>query len=515
MNIFKNIFGILKNQSTPKVYSPDFETMTDFSQVPSIFRWTLHSDATIAKDCAETVHRLLNSKTSFKNKTLYIPLKDIYLKTKDLDKFSNFETDIRNSLFCIASMNENGYVREKALKILVTMPTQKTFPFILFRLADWVPLIRQIAKDSISELTQHQEPKFLIHHHKIISWLLKVERTNLQKSHEEIITFIFSDKNIEEVLQNIEDYDEGDRYFIFRNIIERSQLNDQILEKLLHDKNYLIRLLAARNIDLINRPEILKRLVRDRNQKIRYYAVNQIPENQLAQFEIVLNELLFDESIGIRTTSRYLLSKIRNQRFVDVYRKEIKRNPTVGSILGLSEVGDRSDLDVLRSFLDVVSPKQRAAGLYAVSNLDYNKAKELAFKSLKDVSNTVKKTCVILIPREKASEDLKKLRRIYDLGDNVSKRFVLKIISKYGGWDIVGDFLKGINNEDKKINQIAYALLKGWNNYSIRLGVEQKKTDRDYVMGIYKELNIENCKIPYDIKKIIAQIPFVFKQNEK
>ena len=103
-------------------------------------------------------------------------------------------------------MNSDGYVREEALLFLINSPTQGTFPFILFRLSDWVPAIRQIAESGVRQLILQQEPRFVIRHHKILDWLLKVQRADLKGIHLEVTEFIFSDKNIQKIIQNLEYY---------------------------------------------------------------------------------------------------------------------------------------------------------------------------------------------------------------------------------------------------------------------------------------------------------------------
>lgn len=484
--------------------------MTKLGQISGIFEWVFNPDSKISKECAKTIHRLLTTQTAFKNKFLYNSLKYIHLKNKDFVKFLAFEEDVQNSLFCVASMNSDGYIREEALTFLIKTPTQSTFPFILFRLADWVPRIRQKVEREIRHLIQKQKPEFLIRNHKILDWILKVERTNLLEIHQGITEFIFSDKNVHQIIQDIDSYEERSRYFIFKNLIKRHKLDGQISEKILTDKSYLIRLLAVRNINLIERPEILRRLLKDKNQKIRNYAINRISENQLSLFKTELNSLIFDNSSTIRAICRTLLLKISDQNYPEKYRQKISKNPNPGSIIGLSEMGERTDIDRLSGFLKSDSPKLRAAALFAVSNIDYDNAKVQAFELLHDSSNTVKKTCYNVISNDKSSDDLSKLRNIYDIGSNETKRFVLKIINKYGGWDIVGDFLKGINEGDEKINQTAFAFLKGWYNYSIRLGTKQKDVDQNYVIGIYRDLNIGRLELPSDIKNITNKIPFIF-----
>ena len=513
MGVLDNIFGRAKSRVVAKNNRPDFESMTELSQISVIFGWIFNPDPKISRDCAETIHRLLTSHKVFKSKFLYHSLRHISLKKEDMHRFSAFNADVQNSLLCVASMNSNGYVREEALVHLIKSHGEETFPFILFRLADWVPAIRQTAKNGISELIQQRELQFLIRHHKIIDWLLKVERENLRDIHAEITESIFADGNIERIIRDIEAYEERDRYFIFRNLILRDKLDGQILEKILTDKNYLIRLLAVRNMDLVERPEILKRLLNDKSQKVRHYAIGKIPEPQLGKFRTELCDMLFDNSTAIRTISRAQLSKISSINYPERYREEIRKNPRPGNIIGLSEVGDKTDMNMLRAFLKSDSSKLRAAGLFAISNLDYDTAKEQAFELLNDSAIMVKWTCSHIIPKEKFSDDLPKLRSIYDRGTNDTKRFVLKILSRYGGWDIAGDFLKGIKETDEKISQTASAFLNGWYNYSVRLGTAQKETDKEYVMGIYRDLNTETLSLSNDIKKIIDEIPFIFGQK--
>lgn len=515
MGFFKKIFDKSKPRAFTNQYHPDFGSMTEMSQISGIFEWTFNPKKEIAVEAANTIHRLLNVQTVFKNKSLYHSLKFIHLKRIDLQKFHEFDTEIQNSLFCIASMNSNGYTREEALRFLLEAPTQKTIPFILFRLADWVLTIRQTAELGVRQLIQHQEPQVLIKHHKIIDWLLKVKRTDLKEIHQEITEFIFSEENINQIAHNLYNYAEGDRYYIYRNLIARDKLDEQILDKILKDPNYLIRLLAIRNTDLIERPEILKKLLKDRSQKIRNYAINKIPEPNLPKFQTELHNLLFDRSITIRATSRLLISKFSKPNYIEIYRLGTAKKPTSGCIIGLSEVGNKSDIETIREFLSSDSGKLRAASLYAISNLDYELAKKMAFDLLNDYSNAVKKVCVNLITKDKSHGDLSNLRSIYDHGTDGTKRFVLKTINNYGGWGVAGDFLKGINAENEKINQTAFGFMKSWYNYSIGLSTEQKKEEIEYVLGIYNNMNFNNLNIPYDIRKITDEIPFIFGKNKK
>jgi len=523
MGLLNKIFGQAK--STDKIaephskfvntYKPDFDSIHDFGQISSIFEWVFNSDIEVATKCAQTIHRLLTKQTAFKNKTLYHSLRPIYLKKEDLRKFDKFEEKLKLSLLNVASMNGSGYIREEAFNGLLENSNQFTFPFILFRLGDWVPVIKSKAEKAIKDVIQREEPDFLIKNHGLIDWLLKIGRSDLRHIHNDITEFIFSDNNIERIIKSIDKYSDSDRFFIFRNLIKKGKLKASVLEEILFDKNHLIRLLAIRNIDFINNPELIKRLLKDRSQKIRQYAVNMIPQSQTNEFKTEIYQLLFDASAAVRAVARLVLAKADQFDFSQIYEERLATKPDVGSIVGLAEVGNKGDNEIIERFLKSKSVKLRAASLFAISLLDYGHAKKLALEFLNDSSNTVKKACCIIIQKEISAADIEKLRIIYDSGQNETKRFTLKTIGKYGGWSIAGDFLKGIMEPDSKLRETSFALLKSWYKYSIRLGTAQQTEDKEYVMNNYNIGLLNKIKLPTDINRIVKAIPFIFSVGKK
>lgn len=102
------------------------------------------------------------------------------------------------------------------------------------------------------------------------------------------------------------------------------------------------------------------------------------------------------------------------------------------------------------------------------------------------------------------------LIKTYDDGSLDTKRYVLKTYSSHSGWSIAGDFIKAIQNEDQKHRELAFSLLNGWYNYSMKLGVTQTDFDIQYVLFEYKRAKIVLEGMPRDIKKILEEIPFVF-----
>ncbi len=234
MGFLNKIFGQAKTtdkatESYSKfvnTYKPDFDSIHDFGQISSLFEWVFNPDIEVATKCAETIHRLLTKQTTFKNKALYNSLRCIHLKKADLGKFDKFEEPLKLSLLNIASMNGSGYVREEALNRLLANSNQYTFPFILFRLGDWVSVIKSKAEKAIKEVIQREEPDFLVKNHRLIDWLLKIRRSDLRHIHDDITQFIFSERNIERIIESRDKFSDGVRFFIFNNLIKKLQIKD-------------------------------------------------------------------------------------------------------------------------------------------------------------------------------------------------------------------------------------------------------------------------------------------------
>ena len=514
MGIFDKILGKVKEVDDDKVdrsYRPDFKAMNDLGEIPVLMEWSLNSDVEVAEEAASAIQRILNSRSSFDNKVLYFSFRYIRLRKADLKRLERFSVELNSSLLCIASMNSSGYVREEALKRLAKNLTDIVFPFVLFRLSDWVGPVRKLADELIRKVIDDLDPTLLVKYHDIYDWLLKIQRKDLLDIHTEITEVLFSKANVQRIIDSVDSYDEKDRFYVFKNLTKRELLTDEILRLIVHDKSPIIRLLSVRNYSDTLSQEMLELLLRDKSQKVRLYSIQKIESDEVPIYLESLESMLFDNSAAIRSLARDLISSHKEVDFYKTYREELLASQSVGSILGLSEMGSAKDIDKLEDILKSNLAKKRAATLIAISNLDIDRGRELAFQMLTDDSNTVKKSCLVIILKERSSGDIEILRSLFDKTGTETKRFCLKAISKYGGWSIVGDYLKAVSENNSDLNSTAYMLLSSWYSYSIGLATPQTEADREYVIKAYEGIDMENLEIPFQTKKIISRIPFIFK----
>ncbi len=118
MSIFENIFRRKKesvhlSKSESKLHVLDFEKYDEFGQIVTLFDYIFNDDSIVANKAAQTIHRLFVGINVFKNRFIYETFRYLRISEKDIEIFSQFDKEVEITFLCIASMNGNGYIREK------------------------------------------------------------------------------------------------------------------------------------------------------------------------------------------------------------------------------------------------------------------------------------------------------------------------------------------------------------------------------------------------------------------
>jgi hypothetical protein len=299
---------------------------------------------------------------------------------------------------------------------------------------------------------------------------------------------------------------EGERFFYFISFARQEKLDNEMVFQMLNDKYYLIRIIVIKNIDKLNdKKGVLSKLLSDKSQKVRQGAISLIYNQKIEEFEEILRELIFDTSSSVRYDSRRLLDKVGKQDYPKYYKTNLKNQKhLVGSILGLSEVSDKSDIDTIKAFLDSDRARVKSAALYGFYNLDKDFATEIAYQIIHDFNPvSAKKVAEMILSKQ--GIDYSKLRQIYDKTDTIGKKVILRLFNQFSGWSVAGDFLKALTENDDTLKLMAKSFLRNWNLYTIRLATNQKPEDKDYVTTWYNKTKEMGLKVPGDISFIFGE----------
>ncbi len=469
-----------------------------------LFYLTLDSDYHIALKAAKSINESFNQLARYDYKLLNDTIKWLSINKSDIQEFDRLPKEEKAALLCFASLNSNGYVREAALEKLGQIKDQRILPFMLFRLADWVLPIREMAKKMLEQNIEYANPIYFIENYKLIDRLLKIKRTNLSDVYNKILTFITlnpldSDK--------IFILPEGERYFYYRAFFISKNLDSKIITSILNDKYYLIRQLLIRNIIKVkDEEEVLLKLLFDKSQTIRQNAIKLISSQNLMDFEPVLQVLIFDKNAFVRHESRRLLNIISQRNFESLYLEKIRERVYLfGSILGLSETGTENNVHVILSFMNSEESNIKSASLLGLYNLDRKISYEIAYDII-EKSNPIstKKLAGWILSKE--GINLKRLRKIYDRTDYWGKRIILGLVDKFVGWSAAGDYLKTLTERNEQLTQIAYNYLRKWDRYTSQLATEQNLEDKEYVLKWYTRAKEMDLDVP-------DTIPFIFRDR--
>ena len=174
-------------------------------------------------------------------KGFYDTLKHCNISKSDIDFYGQiFSYQECLTLYSIATLNSNGYVRDKAVKKLAETNNEKAIPFIVYRLADWVQAVRQTALKGIENFKKPEFINALVDNLTIFEWLQKVERTDLSSVHSDIMNFVVV-KNKQFVIENFKSFSDRTRIVIAKQISNSTSLGLDDLKILLNDKHFLVR----------------------------------------------------------------------------------------------------------------------------------------------------------------------------------------------------------------------------------------------------------------------------------
>jgi hypothetical protein len=171
-----------------------------------------------------------------------------------------------------------------------------------------------------------------------------------------------------------------------------------------------------------------------------------------------------------------------------LYRKRIASETTrVGSILGLAEIGNSEDLDVLIALLNTKDTCIKLACLNGISKIDLQQGRIYALQLISDESNRIRKRCVDILSRSWDAEVMADTERIYVNANTALKKSILVLYNSVGGWDALGFLIRAVSESDKELRGLGWSFLQRWRERALRLFTKPPKEAIDRAKGYYED----------------------------
>jgi HEAT repeat protein len=475
----------------------------------SLIGFLRSENALIQARAAETILHLF---TKLKSLNDYADaLKHLPIEKSDLDFYRvDFDETTYIQLLGIASLNRNGYVREKAVKELSRLKNADGLKFILLRLGDWVEAVRKGANEAVSFFLEDAYIDAWLRQLSVIDWLLDVKRVDLREVHSRILQFIVNRDFSEDFSQRIERLDDKTRFRFYKSFLVNKSPTQQQIFRIAEDKNFLVRTELLKHLTLFEQAtqkELLEQFLQDTSATVRLKALYASKPFSPA-FDHKIDALLSDEATSVRELSRHLL-KQRGLDFAQLYRQRIAgRQFLLGSLLGLSETGSQEDLPTFEQNIQAKSNKLVVASLIAINKFDSNAAKHYALELLVHKSNRVRNKAGEILAKHINGHILERVRGIYAFGDYEIKKSVLKVFNRIGGWSVIGDLLLALGEENINIQNLAWQLIHKWKLNATRLFTTPARADVERANQIYDNLDQRRLRMTDSRSGLLQDLRF-------
>lgn len=398
-------------------------------------------------------------------KAYYASLKYCPITKEDIEYYrANFTPKECLLLLKISSLNGNGYVREQAVRLLGDSGEAEVLPFLIFRLADWVPEIRVSANQELEKFFLPHFLRDLLANLSLFHFLQKVERINLLASYQRLISFATVNHRLRtlEIFPTIKDKER--RLLAYEISLTLSSAHE--INLLVNDKHFLIRLLALDHFDRSNEEQRL-RLLQDRSARVRQSALLCYKGSEL--FEKLLKGFVADTSGNIRQMARFYL-KEQGIDFRQLYLQNLSRKQAIiGSLLGLLDLRAEDCADRIEAFLKSEKIREVKTAFFVLSNLQPASvdvfAREKLFTSQPGLQNLI----IAHWAKRPNREIIAMAREKYMEADLKLKLAILKLFSLRGGYSIFPDLMIATVAPEEAVRKQAAVYLQKWQTEAISI----------------------------------------------
>lgn len=400
---------------------------------------------------------------------LYRAFRHVHLRLADLPVLAGLPPDNAIELLGAASLNGNGFVRERALRHLADLGHARAVPYVLLRLGDWVQQVREEAERALRRLMDagHVEP--FLNHHVLTEHLHRVGRVDLAEIYAAIASHLRDPRHRPLLLYRLASADERQRLFIYRVLKPELEHDQDLVAAAAQDRSPTVRAWAAEFLareKLANHHDLLRRLLRDRVPRVRLAVLQWLPSPTPLSLQDEVAEQIFADSRSVRDVALFLLRREGHTDVADRYRARLTSTYAEGVqpgwVAGLGETGQPTDLPLVRPFLHAPRSKVREAALRAAGRLDFPAVRREVLKVLEDRSSRVRRAAVTLLSGHRDEEIVARARRLMREGSEPTQWTAFTLLGSRDGWEVVPDILSGLMAESERIRQTAWVRLDDW-----------------------------------------------------
>lgn len=322
----------------------------------------------------------------------------------------------------LASFHRDGFVRERAVRLLTDFEDGFELPYLLIRTNDWVADVQAAALVAVSRRIARP---YAPHWFRSLGLLDRLRAT--QRREADLARLI---RRVDALLLEVEvrpllatALSKGElsvRRATLRLALSLSPRDGQtMLLASLHDDDPVIAITAAeavlRRAGSDDASALIDQTIGHPLARVRSLAIEAALRHEVPEGIAALRRGLFDDARSIREVVRYELSKREGALdFASTYRQALRdrqgHDRTV-AFEGLAEVGTRDDLPLFFQFLHDPNARVRAAAIVGIARCDGSSHLDELTDALRDRSSVVRRAVIQYAKRYLGRGFVQRVRR--------------------------------------------------------------------------------------------------------
>lgn len=505
--------------------------LSEPAAIPSIVRYLLADDQTVAGETAIVVENLYVRMSPELLPTLderiraesYWGFQSERWRTLAGNVVDRFRADPTHALALgLISCHASGYVRQAAVESLEREITSGAeIPFLLLRLDDWVPAVRQRAEQAVARrLTDSYRHAYFEN-----LWLIARLGSRLRASASPALARIESLLRADAkalVGGALGSESRRARRFGVSLALEALTGSDletagAVLGQVIESGDPAARLqatcwLAKPTTTLHLQRQFLPRLLHDRSVAVRRVALGWCATKQPGSHVAILHGALLDESSMIRSIAQFHLPKLEEINLRSFYREAVSQSerPRLKAALGgLGETGVAADAELLLPLVDAPEPKIRKAALGALAKLALETHLEVFVNALQSGSPSVSRQARIALERHASIVGADRLAMIFaETPHPHVRRQTLALMDRLSKWQKLPILIEIFAESESSLRMTAENYLRSWlSSYNRTHQLQPTKAEIARARGVIEAHGVKlQGRLGHELRAIVASL---------
>lgn len=257
---------------------------------------------------------------------------------------------IPTALAGLLSFHGSGYIREAAVRVLDNVETGTELRYLLARLNDWVPVIREAALEAVQRRLREGYAEAFALEVGLIVRLQSWKRADHSRLLASIVRLLRKPESRPQLSRALDRAGAPERRFLYNLLLTGDASGRELLHRAWSDPDQLCRLEAMRRLRDFepDEPELLHAAVRDSFSGVRLLAARMLARRK-GEPEATFVKMLMDPASLVRAVARHRLGT--GTDFAQVYRRHLEDQAEQRSRLRvtLEAVWERLPADTARA----------------------------------------------------------------------------------------------------------------------------------------------------------------------